>query len=360
LIDCHVHLRNLGEVRHLEAIRAHVGAEKMNLVCIFSRDGVNDNHAAFVAKAEYPDRFFVFGGLDHSSHFAPERVRAPSLVEQLDRLIAIGCDGVKMLENKPTHRKLVDIPIDGPYFDGYFARAEEIGIPILWHVCDPEEFWDPETTPNWAKARGWGYDETFMPKEALYAEIENVLTRHPGLRIVFAHFYFLSADLSRAASFLDRFPNANFDLAPGIEFLYNMSRDVDASREFFVRYADRIFLGTDISSAQTLDEARIRLGIVRRWLETEDEYRIPDGADFVLGPPEDGIMRGLALPESVLQKMCAGNFERLAGTTPKPLDSNLAAEECERIASEVEIITGRKAEDTEAAHAAMRLRKVNQ
>lgn len=357
ILDCHVHLRRLGEVESLEAIRKYIGADRMNLVCIFARENVNDNHAAFVAKHERPDRYYVFGSLDHASQFMPGSISTPPLAEQLERLISIGCDGVKMLENKPTHRKLVDIPIDGPYFEEYFRYVESLGFPILWHVCDPEEFWDPETTPHWAKARGWGYDDTFMPKEALYAEVENVLTRHPRLKIIFAHFYFMSADLPRAADLFDRFPNVHFDLAPGIEFLYNMSKYPDSAREFFIKYSDRILFGTDISSTHTPEEARLRTGIVTRWLETDDEYRLPEGADFVLGPPEDGIMRGLNLPDEALRKIYRGNFERLVGSKPRELSALLAAEECRRVAAEVSIITGANTEDTEAAQAAIRLSK---
>lgn len=341
IVDCHVHLRDLSGVHELEAIRRHVGAERMNIVCVFSREDVNANPAALVAKAEYPDRFYVFAGLDHSSCFSDGVISTPSLVEQVDRLIAIGADGIKMLENKPTHRKLLDIPVDDPYFEQYFARLEETGLPALWHVCDPEEFWDPETTPIWAKEKGWGYDETFAPKEQLYAEVENVLARHPQLRIIFAHFYFLSADLPRMAALLGRFENIHVDLAPGIELLHNMSRDPSAARDFFVKYSDRILFGTDISSNQPAEEARIRSLIVTRWLESDDECRVPEGADFLLGPPEDGVMRGLSLPDEVLAKIYRGNFERLVGTKPRALDSELAAEECERIAGEVRILKAR-------------------
>jgi len=351
ILDCHVHLRDLSGIQDLEEIRRRVGADRMNIVCVFGRENVNANPAAFVAKAEYPDRFYVFGGLDHSAHFSSGKIAAPSLAEQVDRLIALGADGIKMLENKPTHRKLLDIPVDGPYFEEYFARLEETGFPVLWHVCDPEEFWDPERTPGWAKERGWGYDDTFAPKEQLYAEVENVLERHPRLRIFFAHFYFLSADLRRAASLLDRFENVHLDLAPGIELLYNMSKDPSAVRDFFVRYSDRILFGTDISSDQPVEEARIRAGIVTRWLETEDEYRVPEGADFLLGPPEDGVMRGLRLPEDTLAKIYRLNFERLAGSKPRPLNRELAAEECERLAREITALKGLDPEhaDTSAA-----------
>lgn len=340
---------------HLDSIRAHVGLDRMNIVCTMNRDNVNANPPAFVAKAEFPERFYVFAGLDHSACLSGGKVTGPSLAEQVDRLRALGADGIKMIENKPTSRKVLDIPVDSEYFEDYFARVEETGFPVLWHVNDPEEFWDPEETPSWARKRGWGYDDTFVKKETLYAEVENVLVRHPKLNIIFAHFYFLSADLPRAAALLDRFGGVRLDLAPGIEMLYNMSRDVAATRAFFEKYADRIVFGTDISSGQTPEEAKIRSGIVTRWLETDEEYRVPDAADFLLGPPEDGVIRGLSLPATVLSKIYRENFEAFATSHPKPLDRALAAEECERIAEEIDALRDERVEDNHARAAAVRL-----
>lgn len=358
IIDSHVHIRHVDQRAGMERIRAALGIERMNIVCIYSREVINHNPSGFATKVEYPGNFYVFGGLDHSAYWSDGKIETPSLVEQVDRLLAIGCDGIKMLENKPTHRKLVDIPIDGPYFEDYFAHVEKLGVAIVWHVADPEEFWDPATTPRWAAEKGWGYDKTFVPKEQLYAEVENVLARHPSLRVTFAHFYFLSADLPRLARLFDRFPELRVDLTPGIELLYNMSKDVEATREFFIKYADRIVLGSDISSNQSPESATIRLGIVTRWLETDDEYRLPEGADFVLGPPGDGIMRGLSLPEDVLRKICRTNFERFAGLEPRKLNIGLAIEECDRISNEVAILGGVRAESTEAGQAAGLLRAI--
>jgi hypothetical protein len=61
------------------------------------------------------------------------------------------------------------------------------------------------------------------------------------------------------------------------------------------------------------------------------------------------------LPDDVLARIYVTSFERFAGSAPKPLDANLAADECDRIAAEVAVITDRRAEDTDAAHAAKRL-----
>lgn len=356
VIDCHVHLRDFDSVPNLNIVRGYLGIERMNIVCTINPQSVNANPPALVAKAHFPEQFYLFAGLDHAAHFSGGRLQTPSLAEQAERLVAMGADGIKMLENKPTSRKFLDVPVDSDYFEEYFARVEALGVPLLWHVADPEEFWDPEWTPAWAKERGWGYDASFPAKEQLYAEVENVLRRHPKLRVIFAHFFFLSADLPRAARLLDQYPHVHLDLAPGIELLYNLSRDVPATRDFFTRYADRILFGTDISSNQQPEEAAIRAGIVTRWVQTADEYRVPDGADFLLGPPEDGLMRGLALPEEVLAKVCHANFERLVGARPKALERELAAQECDRQAREVSFLTGVAEEDTCAARAAGCLR----
>jgi len=356
-IDCHVHLWDLDTIPSLNAICHHLGFRAMNVVCTGDRRMVNTNPTALVAKRHFPERFYAFAALDHSAYYSEGKVAAPSLAAQVDRLMALGVDGIKMLEAKPTSRKDLDIPVDSPYYAKYFQRVEDVGLPLLWHVADPEEFWDPEKTPGWARERGWGYNETFVSKEQLYSEVENVLLRYPKLQVIFAHFYFLSADLERAARLFDRFPGVHFDLAPGIETLYNMSRDVVATRRFFTQYAGRILFGTDINADQSPEEAALRAGIVTRWLETDEEYRVPEGADFLLGPAEDGIMRGLSLPDGVLEQVYRGNFERIAGHHPKPLDRPLAAEECDRIAEEITFFTGMPADDTRAAAAARCLRR---
>lgn len=334
-LDSHVHLWRAGEIENLERIRKRVGVERMSVASVMDRRTVNDNPALWAAKAAYPDRFYVFAGLDHSQLWSAGALATPSLAEQVDRAIGIGADGLKLIESKPTHRGMVDVPLDSDYYAGMFARLEETGLPVLWHVADPEEFWDPETTPGWAKSQGWGYDSTTIAKEQLYAEVDSVLKRHRRLRVIFAHFYFLSADLPRAAKLLDAYEGVYLDLAPGIEMLYNMSREPEAAREFFMRYADRIVFGTDIESGATLDQAEIRAGIISRWLETDDEFRLPDGADYCLGPPEDGVIRGMRLPQDALAKIYAGNFTRLVGGRPRPLNRALALEECCAIAREV-------------------------
>jgi predicted TIM-barrel fold metal-dependent hydrolase len=355
IIDCHVHMGGMVNEASMMKIREATGIEKMNLVSIQNPSAGAGLPQSLYMKSQHPKMFFVFAGLNHAQKLSEGRVKTPSLAEQAEGFVKMGCDGIKMIEGKPTSRQRMDIPVTDPYFADYWACAEELGIPIVWHVNDPEEFWDPEKIPGWAKERNWGYGPDDVKKEQLYDEVDEVLDRNPKLRIIFAHFYFLSADLPRAGRFFDDHPTVHFDLAPGIEMLYNLSHDLDASREFFIQYADRIVFGTDLSSGQSVIEGRIRAGIVFRWLESEDTFRVPEEADLLLGPPEDGIILGLSLPEDVLKKIYRGNFARLAGIEPRKLDIDRAVEECERLGAIAEALSGKSADETEASLVAKKL-----
>jgi hypothetical protein len=355
IIDGHVHMGGMAEEESMLAIRQETGIEKMALVSIQNPEAGSGLPGSLYMKARYPRWFYVFAGLNHAEVQSDGRVQTPSLAAQVDEFLAIGCDGIKMIEGKPTSRQRLNVPVTDPYYADYWARVEELGVPIVWHVNDPEEFWDPERLPVWAKERGWGYSPEDVSKEQLYAEVDEVLARHPGLNVTFAHFYFLSADLERAGRFLDAHPTVRFDLAPGIEMLHNLSRDVDASRDFFIRYADRIVFGTDLFSSLAVEEGRARAGIVYRWLESDEYYRVPDEADFLLGAPEDGLIHGMALPDDVLKRIYHDNFVGAASDEPRALDVAQAVAVCERLAATAEVLSGTPAAETEAARVASAL-----
>ncbi len=350
-IDCHVHLRSEADIDAMMRLAAGLNIVALNLVCTPHPQEVNANPLALLAKQRHPEFFYAFAGLDHTATVSGGKIDSPSLGEQIDRMADLGVDGFKLLETKPTSRKQMDLAIDSDYFTEVFERIEARDLTALWHVADPEEFWDPELTPQWAAKRGWGYDESFVPKEQLYEEVSGVLARHPNMKVIFPHFYFLSADLRRAENLLAANPNVHFDLAPGIELLYNLSKDPAKSRDFFIRHAERILFGTDlgITPGEPMETRAARVNIIARFLETDEEFRLPPEADFLLGPPEDGVIRGLNLPDEALEMICRTNFRRLAGSSPRPLDSQAAAAECRRLAAEVDALAEGKAEVNTAA-----------
>lgn len=331
-IDCHQHPGTPEQVERTIAITDMLGFDQVCVVCTGGRETVTANPLGLLTKSLDPSRVYLFAGLDHSEFFNG-RPEAADLPGQMERLLRIGADGVKLIEGKPTSRRTLKVKMDAPYYEGFFQAAEDLGTPLLWHVADPEEFWDEERIPSWAKERDWGYSPQDVQKETLYKETEHVLVRHPGLRVILAHFYFLSADLKRAEEFLEEHPNCGFDLAPGIEMLYNLSADPETSRNFFTRFAGRIYYGTDMFPRLNDAEAQNRAGIVRRFLETADEFRISEDADFLLGSPADGLIRGINLDKDALEQIYRENFHQLAGSSPAALDLDAAAGECDRIAA---------------------------
>ncbi|MCK4646623.1 MAG: amidohydrolase family protein [Candidatus Aminicenantes bacterium] len=350
LIDGHVHGLSVAGANTIPKLMDVINAKQAGIACQSDLNVTNDNPAGFVLKVRHPERFYVLAGLEHSGHLH-NLESALSLSQQAHRLKEIGTDGIKLLASKPTERKRLCEPLDGPYFREFFSVCEELNLPLLWHVADPEEFWEYEKLPQWAKEKGWGYDRDFQSKEELYRETENVLRRHPRLCVVFPHVYFLSADLERAERFFSEFPNANFDLAPGIELYYNLSLSREKARDFFCRFSSRILFGTDILSCLSPGEARARAGIIYRFLTEKESFRVPEEADFLLGPPEDGIIHGLDLPEAVVKAVLQDNFRRLFGRSPEKLNVTAAREECLRLAGIEASVKSCPLEDTEGAKA---------
>ncbi len=201
-----------------------------------------------------------------------------------------------------------------PSLRGVLGRLRGREVPSRLPRGDPEEFWSEEQTPQWAKARGWGYYRGDYPAlEELYGEVENFLIRHPRVTVVFPHFLFLSPHMERLDDFFNRHPSANVDLTPGIELVYSISRRRDDWRRFFTRRADRILLGTDIGMSKTVEEHLARIWILRMFLETREEFYTPDSADELLTRYEEPFI-GLDLPKAALEKICSGNFHQTLGS----------------------------------------------
>jgi len=329
IIDCHTHFggEDLDAIDGMLDREREGGMEQVNVLITSFPGRVNANPEGLYCKARHPDKVYLFAGLDYSAIAKDVDHRwTRSLARQVDHLAAMGCDGIKMLNGKPNYRKASGLGLDSVIYHDYFARLEETGFPVLWHVNDPEEFWDPEQAPEWAKGPGWLYDETCPSKESIYQECGRVLEKHPNLNIIFAHFYFLSDDLPRAAAFLDRYPKVSFDLAPGIEMLHNFTKRPEEARDLFVKYQDRIVFGTDFGPDGRLS----RIWVVRNFLETEEEFHVPKD-ERLFWPDHRTTIRGIALPEEVLGKIYAENFRRIASPTPRPLDGRRVIEELNRL-----------------------------
>lgn len=283
---------------------------------------------ALAMKIISPGKYYVFAAPDLDMYYSNKEVIGQNQKEYIREMIKLGCDGVKLLEGKPQMRKAHPIPdFNEMCWEPFWDYLEHEQIPVMWHVNDPEQFWSSNVSA-WLVKQGWAYDDSFINNEAQYSQVIEVLDRHPKLRICFAHFFFMSAQLERLSGILDKYPNVMIDLTPGIEMYENFSKNSIESKEFFIKYQDRICYGTDIGGRCILTnegcafnkkECEIRPQIVRYFLEGNDEKIIESDGNYII-EKTPFVMQPLNLDGSVLEKIYLNNIINLIGKESNAVD----------------------------------------
>jgi hypothetical protein len=314
IIDSHVHFVHPERMEDILQIIDTVPCQRINLVSIPDPDPliVNHNRAALLMKERFPERTYISGALDYSGILENRSRACDEFANQITKLKSQGFDGLKLIEGKPLARKYIPFGLDAPEYEGMWSALEELSFPVVMHVADPDEFWDEQRCPGWARKAGWFYPQPEYPsKEQFYSEVDHVLEAHPNLKIIFAHFYFLSKSLERAAAFLDAHPKVCFDLAPHLDMYQDFALDPATVSDFFLRYQDRVIYGTDMDTRamqRSTDGIEYMLSIawlIRAFLEMDGAFTWPARST----QPQSYF--GLGLPPEVLVKIYAKNFERL-------------------------------------------------
>ena len=339
-IDCHVHYALPLEPETLISFMDQTDTHMANLVLVPHTQRLSALPDAMMAKYRYPDRFYVFASLDPSEYYRHPKTLGKHMAKHASRMCRCGCDGIKIIEGKPNMRHILPIPdFDLPCWEPFWAWAETEQMPILWHVNDPEEYWHPELVSEYRRNMGDVYGEKDVGYEEQYGQIFRVLENHPRLKIIFAHFFFLSWDLPRLAKLFDTYPNIRVDMTPGSEMYRILSENHDQAQAFFKKYHTRILYGTDAAArcvmAQLMSgfnwqENLKRVEMINSFFSPEtDEIRGSDGA-YLLDVP-DFVFKGLDLTEAELDHIFCKNFQAFAGQSPAPVNPRAVIKECSRI-----------------------------
>ena len=282
-----------------------------------SYDAANREAIARLPEA-HAGRFFVF--VEPAYSRMSDAGYAAFQAEQVEAAHKAGARGLKVLKNlglvvrdKPSGQL---IRVDDRRFDPMWEAAAALHMPVAIHTSDPEAFFLPidrfnerweelHAHPNWSF-----HGKDFPSNRELQEARRNVMRRHPRTQFVCLHVAD-SEDLPYVSECLDSHPNMHVDIAARIG---ELGRQPRAARRFFDRYQDRILFGTDASAGtatpqQTFGDALYE--IYYRFLETEDEYF--DYAPAAVPPQGRWRIYGIGLPESILQKVYAGNAARLLG-----------------------------------------------
>ncbi len=328
IADVHTHISDHDIEKNLAMLKSvsDYGIKDINIACITYHEHhqIDENIRALYCKNKFKDASVsVFGGLYYDAHL--NHFGVPYL-EQAKRLLDMGCDGLKFIENKPNFRSHLGFGINSKIYDDMFDMLEEKGVPLLCHINDPEEYWDEEKIKKWPIGQrlidlGWMYtDDMYLKYQEIIDETVERLERNPKLNIIFAHFMFISGDIEFAKELVTKYPNLKFDLTPGWEMFVGFRKNYDAWREFFETYSDRIFYGTDTSRFPVNKKIH---ETVRYCVGGEDkEIPIPH-ADFE-------TMRGFDLSKEAQENICYNNFKKFIGT-PKAVDTEMLAKEAEKM-----------------------------
>ena len=285
-------------------------------------DDVQNVKGLYLKHAFSPNAY-SFAGLEHPLEEIDKKTYANRLLKQAEEYAAAGFDGMKMLEGYPSMRKAMKLQLCDEVYDKYYSFLEENRIPITMHIANPAENWDPMSVSEYARSVGRYCDHTYPTKAELHAEVDEIMRKHPKLRLGLAHFGFLTYDIREARRWLDEHENTVLDMTPGGEQYFNMLNNWNEWHEFFVQYQNRIVYGSDFyafpKDEKWEENYKRRTNFVRQFLETDGEHLYIDKT-----------FRGVKMEESLRQKLYYENAMRELGE-PKKIDLNYLQNKAEML-----------------------------
>ena len=317
VIDVHVHPRI--RFRHApqlldEFIKV---MDEHNVALCVSLDGqLGENlteHLQYLKP--YEERFLVFSNI---AWIGSGKREEPStwdchrpefgrrMVRELKEAKKRGVCGLKVFKQLGLGYRNPDgslVEIDDPRWDPIWSVCGELGLPVIIHTADPIAFFEPidETNERWeelSRHPDWsfhGLDPTGRPwpsRESLLEARNRVIKRHPNTKFIGAHMANSPEDLTQVSKWLDQYPNLVVEISSRIA---ELGRQPYTTREFFLKYQDRIMFGTD--------GPRVAGRLLPHWrfFQTKDEYFAYAENPF----PPQGLWRihGINLPEEALKKL---------------------------------------------------------
>ena len=258
-----------------------------------------------------PGRFMVFTNLNFAGFGDENWTRIA--VKELEEDVAAGAVGLKIYKSLGLSTKDQDgnrVPVDHPDLDAVWAKAGELGIPVIIHSADPAQFWQPMDANNerWLelklrpnRKRG---DDNPAPFEQIIAEQHHVFEKHPETTFINAHMGWMANDLDKAEAHLEKFPNVNFGIGAVIA---EFGRQPRRAKAFFEKYQDRLLFGKDAYNKE-------EFYTYFRVLETNDEY-----FPYYKKYHAYWKMYGLGLSDEVLKKVYYKNALRIVPGMDKTL-----------------------------------------
>lgn len=208
------------------------------------------------------------------------------------------------------------VMIDNPRFDPILDYLASNNIPVIGHLGEPKNCWMPVTEMTVKGDRNYykehpEYHMYLHPEYPSYDDQINardhMLKKHPDLKFIGAHLGSLEWDLNELAKRLDNFPNMVVDLARMSHLHLHAKTNWQRTREFFIKYQNRLLYATDIQVRDWNDITEMKKEIQEKWVL---DWKFFATDDAMSDPNVDGEFRGLKLPGNVIDKIYRKNALR--------------------------------------------------
>ena len=248
-----------------------------------------------VAKSPHRDRMVLFANVNFEGVGTPGW--SQKAAAQLEGDIKAGARGLKIFKDLGLRIRKADgsrLKVDDPDLDPIWEVCGRLGVPVLIHTAEPQEFFEPIDVKNerWlelALFRDRRYPAGEFPRfEELLAERDRMFRKHAKTQFIGAHFAYRGNDLAKAQDMLDTMPNVHLEVAA---ILAELGRQPRAAHDFFVKNQDRVLFGKDSFQPDEFP-------YYWRTFETGDEY-----FDYYRDYHAFWKLYGMALPDEVLKKL---------------------------------------------------------
>lgn len=290
IFDAHTHMRTIDTTDNMISIENDFGITKQVGI-------VHEEEGFMLAKEKYPGRF-VYAKYLSLRDIAQYNVEP--VIDEIYTLLDMGYSIAKSWFGPRWRDYIEDVPkdfrINHPKLDPIYDALVENNIPLIIHISDPDTYY----------ANQYMDSEKYGLKEDHLNELEDVLSKHRKLRVQVPH---LGAQpeihrLPELSRWLDEYPQIALDTASSRWMARELSKDVKKSREFMIKYSDRVLFGTDVFGGRGDRDYFSGRYIAQRILwETKERNTplpFPDADTVNTGGT---FINGLDLPQDVLKKL---------------------------------------------------------